>query len=190
MQCLHNTDCSDGNFCTFNVCDNGTCTFPPRNCDDTIACTVDGCDPASGCTHTPDDTQCNDFLDCTNDLCDPTFGCDHQPVDSRCVDGILCTVDFCDLQQGCVHQPSDARCDDGNPCTTDRCDPTSGSSDGCVHLPIPNCVTCSSPGFPCARQCVPCAPVSFVQPCDFVCSDQGVCVQTQTCGPCSLNCQP
>jgi hypothetical protein len=48
------TSCSDGNACNgAETCVAGACTAgAPLQCDDGNACTADGCDPASGCTHT------------------------------------------------------------------------------------------------------------------------------------------
>ncbi|HEX4825929.1 MAG TPA: choice-of-anchor tandem repeat GloVer-containing protein [Candidatus Polarisedimenticolaceae bacterium] len=52
---LAGTPCDDGNACTTaDHCDETGCIGgPPLNCDDGDCCTIDGCDPASGCTHAP-----------------------------------------------------------------------------------------------------------------------------------------
>jgi hypothetical protein len=53
-ECFTDEDCSDGNACTTDVCDNGTCTDGgPVSCDDGKNCTIDSCDPDTGCVHTP-----------------------------------------------------------------------------------------------------------------------------------------
>src|SRR5262249_12156863 len=54
--CTHTNNlaaCDDGNACSVNdTCRNGTCAGgPPRDCNDQNACTVDSCDPATGCRH-------------------------------------------------------------------------------------------------------------------------------------------
>src|SRR5262245_58912387 len=82
--CYLNSDCSDGNLCTLNICNNGTSEFPMRNCDDGIACTIDDCNPVVGCTHTPTDSLCDDGDPCTNDRCAPGGGgsasCQHTQI--------------------------------------------------------------------------------------------------------------
>lgn len=50
--CVSSTQCDDGDFCTVDACNGGTCVHPPLSCDDGDACTNDKC--VSGlCTHTP-----------------------------------------------------------------------------------------------------------------------------------------
>ena len=68
------------------------CVHTPHNCDDGNACTVDGCDPASGCFHTL--VNCDDGQICTTDACVPATGlCTHSPI--SCDDGDACTADSC-----------------------------------------------------------------------------------------------
>ena len=48
--------CSDGDLCTLqDSCVTGECTSSTdKDCDDTLECTADSCDPGTGaCTHTP-----------------------------------------------------------------------------------------------------------------------------------------
>jgi parallel beta-helix repeat protein len=54
-QCLADASCSDGNICNgIETCQAGVCTAgTPLNCDDGDPCTVDSCEPTSGCQHTP-----------------------------------------------------------------------------------------------------------------------------------------
>ncbi len=47
-----NPPCSDGNFCTIDVCDNGTCVYQPRICNDRDPCTTDQC-LSGGCSYSP-----------------------------------------------------------------------------------------------------------------------------------------
>jgi hypothetical protein len=59
--CVHtNTSnpCNDGNACTtIDTCGGGTCNGgPPRNCDDGECCTVDSCNPSTGCVHSANPT--------------------------------------------------------------------------------------------------------------------------------------
>jgi hypothetical protein len=52
--CVTPADCDDHNACTTDGCNADTgCTHAALSCDDHDACTTDGCDPASGCTHAP-----------------------------------------------------------------------------------------------------------------------------------------
>jgi len=44
-------------------------------CNDGIACTLDSCNPSTGCQYLPVDTFCDDQDDCTVDTCDPILGC-------------------------------------------------------------------------------------------------------------------
>lgn len=133
-QCFTDDDCDDGNVCNGDevcaliaICRMG----PPPNCSDHIGCTIDSCDPYSGCFHTPDDTACNDGVDCTQDTCDDALGCTHETDDNACNDGVACTADSCDDMLGCIHDPDDDDCDDGVDCTDDSCDSTLG----CVNEP-------------------------------------------------------
>ncbi len=98
------------------------------DCDDGVACTVDACDPASGCTHTPDHAACDDATACTTDTCDPAGGCIHADA-GTCDDGNGC-ADACISGVGCVHDI--APCDDGDACTVgDSC--TAAGCTGTAH---------------------------------------------------------
>ncbi|MCD6591217.1 MAG: hypothetical protein J7K72_04575, partial [Candidatus Aenigmarchaeota archaeon] len=111
------TDCDCASYCENNVyyfggfCqDDCTCGYTMEDCDDGITCTVDSCDPSSGCSHTPDNTLCDDSNPCTVDKCDP-----DDPNS--------------DPNSGCVHTCQvNASCDDGNPETqNDKCKLVDGS---------------------------------------------------------------
>jgi hypothetical protein len=76
-----------------------TCTAgTPVSCDDRDPLTVDGCDPAVGCTHTTttlpggacgSDADCPPDADpCTVEACDPAAGCISRPVGG--FDGLAC----------------------------------------------------------------------------------------------------
>jgi hypothetical protein len=130
-------DCDDGSACTTDGCDPATgCTHTAVDCNDSDACTTDGCAPATGCTHTAVD--CNDGSACTTDTCNPASGCVYTPI--TCNDGSACTTDTCNPATGCVY--TSITCDDGNACTADTCDPSSG----CVFTPI-SCNEGCTPGF-------------------------------------------
>ena len=92
----------------------------PVTCDDQSPCTVDACDPVSGCTKTPlPGGVCDDGNACTQgDSCAGGFCTGALVV---CDDQNACTSDSCDPADGCQTQPAaaGAPCDDGNACTAD-----------------------------------------------------------------------
>ena len=132
--CRHdpNTNgCEDGTLCTVNDrCSAGTCVAgQPRICDDHTDCSVDTCDPATGCHFTPDDSRCVPPNDCNTSRCIAGVGCSASPVpnDTPCASpGGHCVTATC-LAGECLATPVD--CDDHDPCTLDSCDPATG----CVH---------------------------------------------------------
>lgn len=78
--------CSDGDACNgAEVCDLAVGCLPsaPLYCNDESSCTVDSCDPASGCVFSPRDLDGDGFFDgrCGGDDCDddPRFGADIYP---------------------------------------------------------------------------------------------------------------
>ena len=146
--------CNDSNACTTSdTCSGGSCAGgPPPNCNDSNVCTDDGCNPASGCTHTDNTAPCSDGFFCNGtDTCfggtcnqhtgDPCTGgaacnttCNESaddcltPAGGGCTDdGNACTADQCDGAGTCSHTP--ISCDDADSCTTDSCD----SGTGCQH---------------------------------------------------------
>lgn len=108
-------DCSDGDLCTLDACDpDSGCTHLVVDCDDGDRCTSEVCLADSGtCEYTRVD--CDDQNACTQDSCSSLAGCQYQPVD--CSDGNPCTDDNCDPQLGCYHQHNQGDCFDGNHCT-------------------------------------------------------------------------
>ena len=124
--CVHSANaaaCSDNNTCTLNdQCQGGQCSGGGMlNCDDDELCTLDGCAPETGCTHTPLAGPCDDGDPCTGpDLCSGGT-CSGGPG-LNCDDGNPCTLDTCG-DFGCVHAiDDDGACDDGNACTLgDHC---------------------------------------------------------------------
>ena len=157
--CVHaptpNVSCSDGNACTqADTCSAaGTCKAGKGvQCDDGKPCTTDGCDAATGCTHTkltgvgctdantctgPDvcadglckgnTVDCDDGKGCTKDSCDITTGCKHTSLTgATCSDDNACTkADTC-TDKGICKSGAALDCDDKNPCTSDVCDQASG----------------------------------------------------------------
>lgn len=142
-ECAVDIDCADGDACTRNICDNGTCKSELRtDIDDGDECTVDTCDPITGPAHTPVDID--DGIGCTVDACDSATGVvSHTPSADLCTDsdGAACTVPACDPEDassdpvtGCVEPADDSVCDDSYSCTADVCNPADGAADadGCV----------------------------------------------------------
>lgn len=137
-------------------------------CDDGLPCTVDSCDPNSGCIHsfqasapcsdgnacTSGDNcasgscggtavKCDDQSPCTKDSCNSMSGCVHTAVAGPCDDGDSCTSgDAC--KAGVCANTGAVACNDGLACTKDSCD----SKLGCVAVPLPEGATCDD-GAPC-----------------------------------------
>jgi hypothetical protein len=165
-------ECAEPGICVVYHCDAGQCLPGPKSCDDGNECTVDACQPAVGCTHTPTEGACDDRNVCTlGDFC---YGGTCQPgLDSlACDDGNACTNDTCGAKLGCQHLPNSEPCDDASICTTnDHC-----AEGTCGGDPI----DCSD-GNPCTDdKCFPqigCFPVDNHAPCD----DGDFCTTGDTC---------
>ncbi len=141
--------CTEGDACDAGVCKPGQ----TKLCDDTNPCTLDACDPATGCTQTIDDGKaCSDDDACTvgdvclggscssgalkackpggfcvTAACEPTSGAckeTHKPAGTPCSDDNACTSG--DACKGAACGGTTVICDDGNPCTADSCHPTLG----------------------------------------------------------------
>ncbi len=107
-------NCDDGNACTVDdqsegewhagECQYGECIGTARDCDDADPCTIDGCDPASGCTHEPD-PGCSTVECTTHDDCDDGDSC----TDDSCVDGV------------CQHDPVPPVCNAQSPAAAAKC---------------------------------------------------------------------
>jgi hypothetical protein len=131
--------CDDGDSCTQNICDRGTCLFPPlcevdAECDDLNSCTLDSCSADGCCEHEGGcaaDSDCNDGVACTTDRC-VSGCCESRPV--VCAPSANpCVVRGCNPATGHCDILRDG-CFDGNPCTEDRC--TAG---GCVNERVACC---------------------------------------------------
>ena len=160
----------DDDSCTQDpTCLDGFCTAPePANCDDSNACTVDGCVAATGCTHTPLPGKTPFELACEDgDFCTQGDACQNGTCKAGpalpCNDGNACTDDSCDVGLGCTFAHNTAvcldendciaasvcdlggcqggkikPCSDGNACTYDRCSPETG----CLTPPWPKVADC------------------------------------------------
>lgn len=174
--CVDSNLCNGTETCSAGVCQAGT----PPSTNDGNACTTDGCNPATGVTHTPvasgsacpDSTLCNgnetcnatgvcqagtppvtnDNNVCTSDSCDAVLGVQHTPVSSGtpCLDANVCNGAEACDGAGACAAGAPLPTNDGNACTIDSCDPSSGVS----HTPStePGC-----PGADCTEEsdCVP-----------------------------------
>jgi hypothetical protein len=165
------TTCAEGNQCVeSSQCQEGVCDAPLLACDDSNGCTIDTCEPDSGCDYAPvtngtacedgdlcttgEQCQsgdcgtplegCDDANPCTDDSCDPTSGCVNQATENPCDDGNPCTDDGICYKAECM-SGEPLVCDDGNVCTIDVCDPLAG----CHHIPDSG-GTCDD-GEPCTQ---------------------------------------
>ncbi len=134
--------CSDSSACTGgDVCSMGKCIGVTLDCQDNQACTLDSCNPATGCQHVANNAACNDNDACTLDVCDVLGGCIHQAQSGgACDDGNPCTSgETCGLGPAGVKcfGGTATNCNDNNICTTDSCDQVLG----CVHGAVANCCT-------------------------------------------------
>ncbi len=186
------TPCEDGDACTKgDACEQGACVAgAPRACDDGDPCTLDGCDPAVGCTHdpAPDGGPCDDGDACTaGDQC---VGGECQGVAAvDCDDGEPCTDDTCDAATGCAHAPATGpACDDGDPCTAnDACvdgactgepDPTCGGT--CTCATDDDCVGAGEdPCQPAVCEGCQCVVTSLAD--GIPCEDGDLCTTGDTC---------
>jgi outer membrane protein assembly factor BamB len=92
------TPCDAGSVCvTEATCQAGRCVGVTRSCDDGNACTVDSCNPLTGCESTPA-PPCPGDGKCQVGVCDPQSGCGLAPA----VDGSSCGSVSCDAAQVCI----------------------------------------------------------------------------------------
>lgn len=136
--------CSGLAFTAGSSCRAGACTpgGSSIDCSDGVGCTLDGCDPATGCTHDLSAGWCRIEGACrqAGDVagkcreCKPSTNPDAWTYVSgkACDDGEPCTrEDVCIAggsgDTGCQGTPYS--CDDGLACTTDLCD----GAGGCTH---------------------------------------------------------
>jgi hypothetical protein len=126
------TSCDDGNACTDDTCEAGSC----KHANNAVACATgnlcsigDMC--AAGSCVSSGQKDCNDNNPCTFDACQ-NGACKKFPDDGKgCDDGNKCTgSDTCTATK-CAGVATN--CDDKNSCTTDACDAATGN---CTHTPV------------------------------------------------------
>ncbi|MBI5369806.1 hypothetical protein HZA85_01255 [Candidatus Uhrbacteria bacterium] len=124
---LTGTACNDQNVCTaFDQCASGVCLGGSLlDCNDNDPCSIDSCDPFTGCKHLPasEGTCADDGNACTQDVC-KAGSCTHPSIKDGApcaTDGEVCTTDIC-KSGACEHLANTVACNDGNPCTlNDTC---------------------------------------------------------------------
>ncbi len=162
--------CDDNDICTLHdACFKGACIGSAVQCSDGNACTLDACDPITGCVHAPTNQSCSDGDPCTAYRCTDgscfAFG-------SACDDGNPCTQEDCSGTLGChTVALSGPTCDDGNPCTADdKC--TFGACKGGGLCDDDNACTADS-----CEGSGGCQHVNLTQ----ICSDGQVCTNFDNC---------
>ncbi|MBN1513305.1 MAG: CotH kinase family protein [Phycisphaerae bacterium] len=101
LPCFHDEDCSDGNPCTPDLCLDEQCVreifADGTPCSDGDACTQAGTCQGGVCVGGMP-VDCDDANPCTVDACEPSTGCVNTAVE----DGIDCdNGDYCDGQDVC-----------------------------------------------------------------------------------------
>ena len=112
-----------GDACFGGSCREGECMGETLDCDDGNACTVDRCDPATGCVHYDDSLRCEEEVTsddpCAAPVCDPEVGCTTAaaPDGTVCGEGD-CTTSYICLQGACteVTTPDGGACGATTPC--------------------------------------------------------------------------
>ncbi|NMB75029.1 MAG: hypothetical protein GYA21_07855 [Myxococcales bacterium] len=207
--CSQAEDCDDSRWCNgLEVCLDGACASPGRDCNDNDRCTEDSCNESlDRCDHLPlsnppaegppGDASCTDNVDndCDGQTDMADTGCMSCTQDAECDDGNACTTDACAGGHCSNTAVGDgAPCDDGRYCTDpDRCTGgvCGGSARDCSHL-SGQCQdgVCDED----AGRCVA-APKPPSTPCDDgkfctqgeACDANGQCVGGQS--PCTSECQ-
>jgi len=104
-ECNDNNACNGVETCSYGYCEAGVTLI----CDDSIDCTVDSCDPATGCVYEPDNNACGDGDPCTSDVCEAASGCvnnidkdtdEDSYVDAECTGGDDCNDNNPDVNPG------------------------------------------------------------------------------------------
>ncbi len=194
--CVFNTKIFDakgciGDKCHFNqVCASGVCVGSAETCDDKNTCTLDSCDPKTGCVYAAKatGTPCDDGDNCTGDPAVPAAsqdGCKAGvcvgggPKD--CSDAALCTDDSCDsaapvvpkIKAGCVYKLNSNPCSDGNACTTGELCVTGACKNG-TPVDCDDKNVCTTDSCDVVLGCVH-------KNGDGVCDDKNVCTEKDVC---------
>ena len=131
--CGSNPECSDGNSCTTDTCQNaGQCNAQCTHTQINSCTSGDGCCP-SGCTSATD-SDCS--ASCGNGVCDAGEGCSNSPQDCGCTGGKICCSGVCSTP-ACS---ADSQCDDSNSCTKDSCSNLGTCTAQCSQTSITQCI--------------------------------------------------
>lgn len=114
--------CDPQSVCVLNAtCRAGRCVGEAKSCNDSNACTIDLCNPLSGCESTPA-PPCPSSGACTVGVCDPQRGCGvAQAEDGTVCGNVTCdSADVC-ISGACVNRdpPDGFRCAEATPCSTE-----------------------------------------------------------------------
>ena len=153
--CNSDADRIDGDICTADICNNGTCEYEKsfgcctedNDCDDGLVCTVGTCDiENNSCVfETPDpdccdfDTDCDDGDACNIDRClEISVDTDRIPATPIVVRRIQIALRESAGDGTCIECTTsfNPTCDDGNVCTADSCNFVTKK---CLHQPISGC---------------------------------------------------
>jgi hypothetical protein len=153
--CAGTNPCTQLDVCNTGACVSGvTQLCGASDACTTISCTPTG--PVGAQTaqcNATSTANCNDLNPCTVDSCDPVSGCHHTPAPngSSCSGPSPCTaLDVCNAGtcMSGVHQ----LCNDGNPCTTETCTvtgPVGSQTAQCNYTNLPNQTSCGPSGQVC-----------------------------------------
>ena len=134
---------ADGSVCSAgDTCQAGKCAAGPQlPCEDNSVCTIDSCDPKTGCVHQAKAGGCDADGDaCTvDDAC--AAGVCKVGKTKDCSDGTACTDDSCNKADGkCVYKNVVTSCDDGSKCTVgDKCGVDKSSAYTCLSGALLDC---------------------------------------------------
>jgi hypothetical protein len=126
------TLCTDNNACTTDdVCINAECVGQGKICFDDNPCTMDQCNPMTGCLFKPAPVPCSDNNPCTaNDICSDGVCAGTQ---MHCDDGNSCTHDVCEPDKGCTYTAQEIPTDGAMECPFDSVG--NGMVQECSELP-------------------------------------------------------
>lgn len=114
-------ECTPESACIVNAhCIHDACIGEALSCDDGNVCTIDACEPTSGCVHHEPEDACAAPSDpCKVAYCDPVLGCSTTDA----VDGTACGDADCETAQVCIGGtcktaavPEGAVCAKATPC--------------------------------------------------------------------------
>jgi hypothetical protein len=155
--CAGPNPCTALDICNAGACTSGLAQLcGPSNSCTVTSCTASG--PAGSQTaecHSTPTVDCNDLNPCTIDTCNPQTGCQHAPVvnGSSCAGPSPCTaLDVCNAGSCTSGVPQ--LCNDSNPCTTESCSvvgPVGSQTAQCNYAARPNQTPCGPNGQVCVN---------------------------------------